>query len=444
MTGMSGCGRPEPQELIMAVDQRSQSGEPESLAVQSDPDFVTKILGIMEKLYFIKDVHTLLDAVLFQARQLTRADAGSIYLIENDVLNFSYIQNDTLFVSSGGNKYLYTSNSVDIDNQSLAGYVALTGKPLIIDDVYNIPTEMPFSFNEIFDQLSGYRTKSVLAVPLITSHKKTVGVMQIINPLTIDRAPANFNPKDQLVTSYFASNAAAAIERAMLTREIILRMIRMCELRDPAETGVHASRVGAYTAELYHQWALQKGLAEEEIKRHKDLLRIAAMLHDLGKVAISDLILKKPARLDPEEFQIMQYHTIYGARLFQDRQSDLDALSAEIALNHHEKWDGTGYPGKIDNIYLDQLTLGKGKKGTEIPLAGRIVALADVYDALISKRIYKEAFREDMALNYIKHQSGKHFDPEVVEAFFAIYDVIVAIRERFPEGGTSLSLITSC
>lgn len=427
----------------MTLDPRSPSGESESLDVQGGANFVTKILGIMENLYFIKDVHALLDAVLFQARQLTRADAGSIYLIENGVLNFSYIQNDTLFVSSLSNKYLYTSTTMAIDNQSLAGYVALTGKPLIIDDVYYIPPEMPFSFNEIFDQLSGYRTKSVLAVPLITSHQKTVGVMQIINPLTVAREPANFTPRDQLVLSSFATNAAAAIERAMLTREIILRMIKMCELRDPMETGVHASRVGAYTAELFHQWSLKKGLAEEEIKRHKDLLRIAAMLHDLGKVAISDLILKKPARLDPEEFQAMQFHTIYGARLFENRQSDLDNLCAEIALNHHEKWDGTGYPGKIDDIYREQLALGKGKKGAEIPIAGRIVALADVYDAMISKRIYKEAFREDMALSYIRQQSGKHFDPEVVEAFFAIYDVIVAIRQRFPEGGTSLGLVTA-
>ncbi|HZE21819.1 MAG TPA: HD domain-containing protein, partial [Desulfobaccales bacterium] len=365
----------------MTLKQEYQGGGPGGLDVQGDADFVSKILEIMEKLYFIKDVHALLDAVLFQARKLTRADAGSIYLIENGVLNFSYIQNDTMFVSSASNKYLYTSNTVAINNQSLAGYVALTGKPLIIDDVYDIPTEMPFDFNEIFDQLSGYRTKSVLAVPLITSLRKTVGVMQIINPLTADRKPANFSHKDQLVLGYFASNAAAAIERAMLTREIILRMIRMCELRDPTETGVHASRVGAYTAELYHQWSLKRGLAEEEIKRQKDLLRIAAMLHDLGKVAISDLILKKPAKLDPEEFRIMKYHTIYGARLFQERQSDLDTLSAEIALNHHEKWDGTGYPGDID-IYQDQPALGKGKQGEEIPLAGRIVALADVYDAM--------------------------------------------------------------
>jgi len=302
---------------------------------------------------------------------------------------------------------------------------------------------MPFSFNKTFDQRSGYRTQSILAVPLITSTNKTVGVMQIINPLDEDREPAAFSPQDRVVISYFAGNAAAAIERAMMTREIILRMIKMCELRDPMETGVHANRVGAYTAEVYHQWALNKGLADEEIKRTKDLLRIAAMLHDLGKVAISDLILKKPARLDPEEYRLMKSHTIHGARLFRHRESDLDALSAEIALNHHEKWDGTGYPGKIDDIYQDPPPLGAGKRGEEIPFAGRIVALADVYDALVSPRVYKEPWSEDTALAYVKDQAGKHFDPEVVDAFLAIFDVIVAIREKYQDEASLPSLVSS-
>jgi HD-GYP domain-containing protein (c-di-GMP phosphodiesterase class II) len=387
----------------------------------------------MEKLYDIKDVHALLDAVLLQARQLTRADAGSIYLIENNVLNFSYIHNDSLFGASGSNKYLYRSHTLAVDKYSLAGYVALTGSPLIIDDAYHIPDGMPFRFKDAFDKLSGYRTKSVLAVPLITSTKKTVGVMQIINPLTDDRKPSRFNPQGQVVLSYFAHYAASAIERAMMTREIILRMIKICELRDPGETGVHANRVGAYAAEVYHQWSLKKGFAEDEIKRTKDLLRIAAMLHDLGKVAISDLILKKPNRLNAEEFRLMQYHTIHGARLFQTRESDLDALSAEIALNHHEKWDGSGYPGKIDDIYQDHLPLGEGKRGEEIPIFGRIVALADVYDALVSQRAYKEPWSEPMALDYINSQSGRHFDPEVVDNFLAIYDIIQAIREKYPD-----------
>ena len=166
------------------------------------------------------------------------------------------------------------------------------------------------------------------------------------------------------------------------------------------------------------------------------------MLHDLGKVAISDLILRKPDKLNSEEFRIMQYHTIYGARLFRHQGSDLDVLSAEIALNHHEKWDGTGYPGKIDDIYQDQPRLGPGKRGEEIPLAGRIVALADVYDALISRRIYKGAWSETETLSYIKDQSGKLFDPEVVDAFLSIYDVITAIRNKYQEETSPSSPVT--
>ncbi len=137
----------------------------------------------MEKLSHLKDVHALLDEVLLQARRLTRADAGSIYLIQDKVLNFSYIHNDTLFGASGVNRYLYANHTLPVDHHSLAGYVALTGKPLIIDDVYHLPDGMPFTFNDAFDQSSGYRTRSVLAAPLVTGNQKTVGVMEIINPL---------------------------------------------------------------------------------------------------------------------------------------------------------------------------------------------------------------------------------------------------------------------
>jgi HD-GYP domain-containing protein (c-di-GMP phosphodiesterase class II) len=417
----------------MSANSTSPPGNPGSREAHCDLDVCNRILQVMERLSRIKDLHALLDEVLLQARRLTRADAGSIYLIENGVLNFSYIHNDTLFEASGVSRYLYANHTLPVDNRSLAGYTALTGKPLLIDDAYHLPPGMPFTFNDAFDRHSGYRTRSILAVPLVTSTGKTVGVMEIINPLKDDRSPSAFLPADLLLFSHFAHNAAAAIERAMMTREIILRMIRMCELRDPKETGVHANRVGAYAAELYHQWSLTQGLAEADIKQQKDLLRIAAMLHDLGKVAISDLILKKPAKLDPAEFRIMQYHTIFGARLFQNQASDLDALCAEIALNHHEKWDGSGYPGKIDDIYQDQPPLGDGKRGEEIPIAGRIVALADVYDALVNQRVYKVPWSEAMTLDYIKDQSGQHFDPEVVDAFLAIYDVIAAIRDKYRE-----------
>ena len=410
------------------------------MALKDHPDTSSKLLNIMEELYHIKDLDALLDTVLLQARRLINADAGSIYLIENNVLNFSYLHNDTLF-STTRSKYLYTSHTLELNNKSIAGYVACTGKAIIIDDVYDIPWNLPFTFNHYFDDISGYRTKSLLAVPLKTSRDKTVGVLEIINAMSRDRAIIPFTDRDQLVLNHFANNAAAAVERALLTREVILRMIKMCELRDPQETGPHANRVGAYSAEIYHQWALDHGIPQAEIKKTRDLIRIAAMLHDLGKIAISDAILKKPGGLGPDEFTSMKYHTIYGARLFENTSSDLDVISEEIALNHHERWDGGGYPGKIGDIFQDHATLGPGKKGEEIPLTARIVALADVYDALVSKRVYKEPFPEDEALNLIREQSGRQFDPEVVAAFFSIHDVITAIKEKYREGP---SLTFSC
>jgi response regulator RpfG family c-di-GMP phosphodiesterase len=108
-------------------------------------------------------------------------------------------------------------------------------------------------------------------------------------------------------------------------------------------------------------------------------------------------------------------------------------LSAEIALNHHERWDGRGYPGRIPDVLANNLRMGLGKQGEEIPIFGRIVALADVFDALISRRCYKEAMPEDQVLTTIKEESGKHFDPEVVAAFLAIYEVIGAIRQKYQD-----------
>ena len=137
----------------------------------------------MEGLYHLKDLDTLLDQVLLQARRLTNADAGSIYTIENRLLRFSYIHNDSLFSPESSSKYLYSNHTLPIDDQSLAGYVALTGEPLIIDDAYQLPPALPFTFNKSFDEQSGYRTQTIIAVPLRTSRRKIVGVLQLINAL---------------------------------------------------------------------------------------------------------------------------------------------------------------------------------------------------------------------------------------------------------------------
>jgi len=392
---------------------------------------VAAILKITEDLNQIKDIDSLLDRVLLEARRFSRSDAGSIYLLENQKLRINYVQNDTLIQKESGKKYLYQNHEIAINDKSMAGYVAMTKKNLIIDDAYQLDETVPYGFNRSFDQQALYQTRSVLTVPLIASQNRLIGVMQIINSLNEQKEIVPFRSEDELVVAYFANHAAGCIEKAKMTREIILRMIGIAELRDPEETGSHVNRVGAYSIEIYSQWAQNHNVAEVEIKKIKDVLRIAAMLHDVGKVAISDTLLKKRGSLNKDEFLQMQRHVILGARLFKNSTSDWDDMAAEIALNHHEKWDGSGYPGKINDIFDDHWAPGPGKKGVEIPLLARIVALADVYDALTSQRIYKDCWPEEKVKRYLQEQKGKHFDPELVDAFFSIYDVIRAIQNKY-------------
>jgi HD-GYP domain-containing protein (c-di-GMP phosphodiesterase class II) len=238
---------------------------------------------------------------------------------------------------------------------------------------------------------------------------------------------------------HFAGIAAVALERAQMTRAMILRMIRMAEMRDPRETGAHANRVAGFALAIYETWARHRNIRQKQIDRTRDVLRMGAMLHDVGKVATSDLILKKPSQLSDEEFEIMKQHTIQGARLFSNLQSDYDEAAAIIALNHHEKWDGTGYPGHVDSVTGRPEPGHKskdggplpGKKGEEIPILGRIVAIADVYDALSSKRSYKEQWDEARSIEMISRGSGTHFDPELVEIFLNQLPSIRAIQTRY-------------
>ena len=149
---------------------------------RDDPSLLNTILEKQEKLHHIRDLNTLLDSLLYETRALTGADAGSIFLVGGKKLLFSYVQNDSLFKSDFlSNKYIYTNNEIDIDERSIAGYVAFTGKPLLIDDAYAIDTTYPFSFNPYFDQISSYRTVSMLIVPIRTSKNDMVGVLELIN-----------------------------------------------------------------------------------------------------------------------------------------------------------------------------------------------------------------------------------------------------------------------
>ncbi|MDR3167809.1 MAG: HD domain-containing protein [Treponema sp.] len=397
----------------------------------------------------IQDLDLLLERILLEARKVVHADAGSIYVRESieekgkriDKLLIKYAQNDTTQRAlPPGQKLIYAVFSVDISEKSISGYCALTQSLVNVPDMYNIPENAPYSHNSSFDKLSGYKTISTLTVPLVTAEGRLLGVIQMINSKDERGNTVPFSKDDEFLITHFAANATVALQRAYVTRAMILRMIRMSELRDPKETGTHVNRVAGYAVEIYDRWAYHQGISDRDREKFRDTLKIAAMLHDVGKVAISDIILKKPARFTEDEYIIMQHHTIYGAALFDDPQSSLDTIARDIALTHHENWDGTGYPGWVDlgtekPTKTDAAGNPLGRRGEEIPLTGRIVAIADVFDALCSKRVYKDPWTEEQVLAEMRKLSGTKFDPALMDIFFEILPSIKQIQSLYPETG---------
>jgi len=177
------------------------------------------------------------------------------------------------------------------------------------------------------------------------------------------------------------------------------------------DTGAHIKRMSLYCAAVARRMGMDASTVE--------IILYAAPMHDLGKIGIPDLILGKPTKLDPVEWEIMKQHTVIGAKILKGSDAEFIRLGETIAQNHHEKWDGSGYPG--------------GLKGIEIPISGRIAAIADVFDALTSKRPYKEPFPMEKSLAIIREGRGSHFDPDVVDAFFAVQDEILAIKKQYAE-----------
>lgn len=206
------------------------------------------------------------------------------------------------------------------------------------------------------------------------------------------------------------------------TRDVaIFALAKLAESRDP-ETGAHLERVRSYSRVVAEHLSTLEKFQDEIDARFLQLIYQTSPLHDIGKVAIPDCVLLKADRLTEREYEIMQTHAAAGAEtldaaLRQYPHAQFLIMARDIALTHHERWDGTGYP--------------EGLAGEQIPLCGRIVALADVYDALTSKRVYKDAFGHDVARAIILGECGNHFDPDVVAAFTANEDRFVEIREHY-------------
>nr|WP_318680534.1 HD domain-containing phosphohydrolase [uncultured Treponema sp.] len=399
-----------------------------------------KIIESEKLLGEIQDVDVLLERILTEARAIVHADAGSIYVVDGNNLKIKYAQNDSrLKELAPGEKLPYTFFSFPINEKSISGYVAYSNEPLNIPDAYEIPEDKPYKFNQTTDRTTDYRTKSIYTIPLKTPAGKLLGILQIINAQNDEGEVIAFDEDAELFITHFAQNAIKALENAYLTSNMVRRMLKMAEFRDPKETYPHVERVSSFSLEIYDRWAFNHNVPDTQSHKFRDTLKIAAKFHDVGKVGISDVILKKQfPRFTDEERAIMQGHTCIGANLFEPPESFLDEMCRDVALFHHERWDGgeTAYPGATDfrNFVIGApIEPARHLSGNEIPLCARIVAVADVFDALSHKRCYKEAWKIDDAFSEIQADAGRHFDPEVVLAFMQVRDRISAIQLAFPD-----------
>ena len=200
-------------------------------------------------------------------------------------------------------------------------------------------------------------------------------------------------------------------------QEIIRRLGRAAEFKDN-ETGMHVIRMSHYSR------VIARAIGMDDTQA--DLLLNAAPMHDIGKIGIPDNVLLKPGKLDADEWEMMKKHPDFGANIIGEHESELLKMALIVARTHHEKWNGTGYPN--------------GLAGEDIPLVGRIVAIADVFDSLTTERPYKQAWPVEKAVNLIKEEAGEHFDPKLVEAFMQHLPEILGLKEKYAE--TSVLTIT--
>ncbi|MFB1009134.1 MAG: HD domain-containing protein [Sulfurospirillum sp.] len=326
-----------------------------------------------------KSLDDVLESMANFARDILQADRCSIFIYDKN--------KDELW-----SKVAHEVHPIRITaKRGLAGYAALSKETQIVVDAYN-----DYRFNREVDKATGYLTHTILSVPLLDNQENTIGVFQALN-----KKQGIFTNVDAELLLLISNYAASAIENAILydklrdtQTKIINKLASAAEFKDQ-ETSKHTKRVGLYSALLAEKY----GLSQEDIAK----IELAAPMHDAGKIGIADKILLKPDKLSKNEFEMMKTHTQLGHDLLFDEENEYLKAAALIALEHHEKWDGTGYP--------------HGKEGEEISIFGRIVAIADVFDALISVRPYKEPWSFEKAHTLLNENSGTHFDPALIALF---------------------------
>ncbi len=386
-----------------------------------------KELEIIIKLFnsFSKtqNINQLLEYIIDSSIILANCDAGTIYLKnDEDMLDFAFSK--SLYLSSKYSEELvqeiFKPFQLKIDENSIAGYCASSRKIINISDIKKLGDIVTFKYNDYWDKKYGYTTISMLTLPLENNQNDLIGVLQLINAKNPkDQQIIPFSKRIEYIIETIAQQSAIAIDNFQLTNklyisqvETILKLGIASEYKDK-DTYSHLKRMSEYSKLLAYKIKKSKSYAEN--------IRLASMMHDIGKIGIPDNILLKPGNLNADERKIMQKHTIYGAMILKDSEAYVLQLAARIALTHHEKWDGSGYP--------------LGLKGEGIPLEGRIVALADVFDALSSKRVYKEALNIDECKKFLLEQKGNHFDPNLVAIFIDLLPEVLRIRDQYSSEG---------
>lgn len=304
-----------------------------------------------------------------------------------------------------------TSINEEADGQGNYVVLAATDDSLKAQTLplHNLPDHIRGAFEKAITNKRSFCDENIYIGYFTTSH----GSENILH-VTVNRELSDI---DRQLLDIYANNVAVTYENLLLKDEILDTQRELAYLLGEAveqrskETGSHVKRVALYS----HLLALKVGLPEAEA----DLIRLASPLHDVGKIGIPDRILKKPGKLDDEEWAIMQTHAQLGADILSYSKNEVVEMGAIIASQHHERWDGQGYPKQL--------------KGEDIHIAGRITALADVFDALGSIRCYKPAWSIDEILDEIDKNKGSHFDPKLVEILHEHLDLFLSIREAYPD-----------
>jgi HD-GYP domain-containing protein (c-di-GMP phosphodiesterase class II) len=377
------------------------AGEPKaagsSKGARSATELLRTIFTFIARIAEERDIDRQLILLADMGRELIGADRCTVWLLNP--------KTDTLW-----SKVAHGVDRITIPtSQGIAGHVATHAEPLIINDPYN-----DRRFDKEVDKRTGYSTKSILALPIQDSGGKTVGVYQAINKMT---GSGRFTQTDLEHLLLAATYASKTLEAAMLLeeieatqREVIFTMAEAGEGRSK-ETGNHVKRVAEYCRLFGEKYGLGGG--------EVTLLKLAAPMHDIGKIAIPDSILLKPGKLTDEEWAIMKTHTTLGYGFLKYSERRLLKSAAIIAFQHHERWDGTGYPC--------------GLAGEGIHIYGRICALSDVFDALGSDRVYKKAWELERIVSLFKAERERQFDPDLVEVFLAHVGEFHRIGEAYKD-----------